>query len=105
MEIELRRERPEDYRETEEMVRAAFWNHFAPGCDEHYLLHVMRSCPAFLPELDIVAVFEGRIVGNVDYTRAVVLGDDGAKREVLALGPIAVLPEFQGRGVGRKLIG
>ena len=80
MEIELRRERPEDYRETEEMVRAAFWNHFAPGCDEHYLLHVMRGCPAFLPELDIVAVFEGRIVGNVDYTRAAVLGDDGAKR-------------------------
>ena len=105
VEIELRRERPEDYRETEEVIRAAFWNHFAPGCDEHYLLHVMRGCPAFLPELDIVAVFEGRIVGNVDYTRAAVLGDDGAKREVLALGPIAVLPEFQGRGVGGKLIG
>ena len=46
VEIELRRERPEDYRETEEVVREAFWNHFAPGCDEHYLLHVMRGCPA-----------------------------------------------------------
>ena len=99
MEIELRRERPEDYSETEQVVREAFWNHFGPGCDEHYLLHIMRGCPAFLPQLDIVAVHEGRIVGVSVCVRAVIKGDDGTDREVLTLGPIAVLPEYQGRGV------
>lgn len=104
MEIELRRERPEDYSETERVVREAFWNHFCPGCDEHYLLHIMRGCPAFLPQLDIVAVHEGRIVGVSVCVRAVIKGDDGTDCEVLTLGPIAVLPEYQGRGVGSRLI-
>ncbi|MBC8569420.1 GNAT family N-acetyltransferase [Zongyangia hominis] len=104
MEIELRTERPEDYRETENVTREAFWNHFVPGCCEHYLLHIMRDCPAFLPELDIVAVYDGSIVGNVICTKSVVKGDDGKEYEVLGLGPISVLPAYQGKGIGGKLI-
>lgn len=102
--IELRVEQPQEYRETEIVVREAFWNHFAPGCDEHYLLHIMRGCPAFVPELAIVAVYEGRVIGNIVYLKASVKGDDGNDHEVLCLGPIAVLPEHQGKGVGGKLI-
>ena len=50
----IRLEQPEDYRETEELVREAFWNIYHPGCSEHYLLHVMRDDPAFVRELDFV---------------------------------------------------
>lgn len=104
MDIELRPERPADYRETENVTREAFWNHFCPGCNEHYLLHVMRDVPAFLPELDIVAVHGGKIVGNAIYAKSVVQGDDGVDYEVVGLGPISVLPEYQGRGLGGRLI-
>ena len=68
MEIKLRPETPADYREAENVTREAFWNHFAPGCNEHYLLHVMRGSPAFVPELDFVAELDGRIVGLVACT-------------------------------------
>lgn len=104
MDIELRLQQPADYRETEIVTREAFWNHFSPGCNEHYLLHIMRGSPAFLPQLDVVAVHNGRIVGNIVYMKAVIQGDDGKAYEVLSLGPISVLPEYQRKGVGRKLI-
>ena len=104
MNIELRTEQPEDYREMENVIREAFWNHYTPGCNEHYLIHIMRACPAFVPELDIVAAQDGRVIGNVVHLKAVIKGDDGNDYEVLSLGPIAVLPEFQGKGIGGKLI-
>lgn len=104
MEIEVRRVRPEDYPATEHVMREAFWNHFVPGCDEHYLLHTMRTCSAFVPELDLVATADDDVVGNVVCMRSVIEGDDGETREVLTLGPIAVLPTYQSAGVGAALI-
>lgn len=104
MELIIRPEQPSDYRETEEVTREAFWNHYAPGCCEHYLLHIMRECPAFLPELALVAVQEGRIVGAVVSLKAAIFGDDGREYEVLTLGPIAVLPGYQRQGIGTRLI-
>lgn len=104
MEILLRPELPADYRETENVTREAFWNRYAPGCCEHYLLHILRDAPGFVPELDLVAVHEGRIVGNVACMKGVVEGDDGNRYEVLTLGPLSVLPSFQGRGIGSRLI-
>lgn len=95
---------PADYRQTENLTREAFWNHYSPGCCEHYLLHVMRDSPAFVPELDVVAECDGRIVGNAVCMRAVVDTDDGAQYEVLTLGPISVLPEYQFKGIGSRVI-
>ena len=70
MNIDLRLELPEDYRESEEVMREAFWNYYAPGCDEHYLLHIMRNTPNFIPELDYVAISEGKIVGVVVFLKS-----------------------------------
>ena len=102
--IELRPERPADFRRVEELTRDAFWNHYAPGCDEHYLAHILRDSPDFVPELDYVAVCGGQTVGNIMYTRARILLDRGGERDVLCFGPLAVAPPFQGRGVGSALV-
>jgi len=104
MDIELRLEDEKDYRETENMIREAFWNRYVPGCDEHYLMSVMRGKPDFLHELDFVAVHEGRIVGNIACAKGRIRCDDGQEIEVVSLGPIAVLPEYQAKGIGRQLI-
>ena len=104
MDIEIRLEQPADYRETEQVIREAFWNCYSPGCTEHYLLFVMRGSPDFIPELDFVAVADGRIIGSVVFMKSFVSGDDGKRYDVLSLGPIGVLPAFQRKGVGRMLI-
>lgn len=104
MNIQLRLEQPTDYRETENVTREAFWNNHSPGCDEHYLLNIMRDCPAFVHELDVVAVDDNKIVGNIVYVKAIIQGDNGNIYDVLTLGPISVLPEYQNKGIGGKMI-
>ena len=94
MNIELRLEQPEDYRKTEEIMREAFWNYYAPGCYEHYLLHIMRNSPNFVKELDFVAVWENKIIGSVVCLKSFIVADNGNKYEVLSMGPIAVLPKY-----------
>ena len=102
--IQLRQETEQDYFETENLIREAFWNHYTPGCSDHYLVHIMRDCPAFVPELDLVAVGGEKIVGNVMCLKSYISGDDGERYEVLSLGPIGVLPEYQKKGIGGKMI-
>ena len=50
----IRLEKPEDYRETENLTREAFWNVYKPGCLEHYVLHSFRDKEDFVPGLDFV---------------------------------------------------
>ena len=102
-ELVIRPERPEDYAAAEAMTCRAFWNKYQPGCDEHYLVHKLRNDPAYVPELSRVAVVDGRVVGAVYYSRAVVRGPLG-EQEVLTFGPLCVEPDCQGRGVGARLL-
>ena len=97
----IRNEPPADYRAVEELTRLAFWNVNMPGCDEHYLVHIMRSHPDFISELDFVIEEDGKIVGNVIYTRATLIGRSGRAKNILTFGPLSVLPEYQRRGYGK----
>ena len=100
----LRRETSADYSAVETLTREAFWNLHGPGCDEHYLAHMLRGSDAFLPALDFVAELDGRIVGNILYARSCVALDAGGELPVITFGPVSVLPEFQRQGVGSALI-
>ena len=104
MDITLRQEASGDYEQPESVTREAFWNQYAPGCMEHYLLHIMRTCPAFIPELDIVALSQNMVVGHAICLRAVIHADSGREHSVLTLGPLSVLPAYQHRGIGGRMI-
>ena len=104
MELELRTERPDDYREVEDLTREAFWDVHVPGCVEHYLAHVMRSHADFVPELDYVALDGDRIVGSIMYAKAWLDSEGGESLPILTFGPLSVLPAYQRRGVGSRLV-
>jgi len=103
MNITIRNEIESDRHETENVTREAFWDLYQPGCDEHLILHQLRESAAFIPELDLVACQGDRIIGNIVYTRAKVKNETSEK-EVLCMGPLSVLPEFQKKGVGSFLL-
>ena len=71
MEVLIRNEREEDARAVEEVTREAFWNLYVPGCSEHYIVHTLRKHKDFIRELDYIAIVDGRVVGNIMYTREI----------------------------------
>ena len=102
--IMIRNEKKADYEVVEKITREAFYNLYVPGCVEHYLVHIMREHEDFLPELDFVLELNGEVIGNVMYTKARLLDEDGNKKEILTFGPLCIKPENQRQGYGKKLI-
>lgn len=100
----FRLETPCDYREVENLVREAFWNVYCPGCREHYVIHVLRDDAAFVRELNLVMLLDGRIVGQNVFVRATIKGDDGTSVPVLTMGPISVEPHLRRKGYGKALL-
>ena len=100
----IRLEKEEDYREVENLVREAFWNVYRPGCSEHYVIHVLRSDPAFVKELDFVMEQDGRIIGQNMFMRTVIQADDGREIDVLTMGPIGIVPDRKRMGYGKCLL-
>lgn len=102
--LNIRNETPADRQAVETLTRRAFYNLYVPGCHEHYLVHIMRDHPDFLPELDFVLELDGEVIGSILYTRSTLTGETGERRDVLTFGPVCVAPEHQRRGYGKRLI-
>lgn len=100
----IRNEKESDYSIVEEITRKAFYNLYIPGCIEHYLVHIMRNHEDFIPELDFVAELDGQVIGNIMYTKAKLVDESGFEKEILTFGPISVLPEYQRKGYGKRLM-
>jgi putative acetyltransferase len=97
----IRLEQPVDIDQIHDLHRVAF-----AGPSEAELVDTVRSSPWFVPELSLVAVTDDRsVLGHVLISQIDLQPADGAAQiEVLALAPIAVLPQHQGRGIGSALM-
>lgn len=106
MPVTIRAATASDHGSTELLTRQAFWNHFQPGSDEHYLLRLIRNHVDYIPELDLVAEAEdGKLIGSIVYTHSTITRADGSQVDkVITFGPVSVLPEYQRQGVGAELI-
>ena len=104
MEINIRLETEADYFEVEELTRVAFWNLYVPGCDEHYLCHILRDHKDFIEDLDYVAETDGKIIGSIMYSDSFLISDDGEKVQIVSFGPLCVHPDYQRKGIGTALI-
>jgi len=67
--MNIRLETINDYSTVEELTREAFWNLYRPGCDEHYLCHILREHEDFIHELDYLVEINGNIVASIMYSR------------------------------------
>ena len=102
--MELRLENEKDYFEVENLTREAFWDVYRPGCSEHLVLNKLRQADSFIKDLDYVLIEDGKIVGNIVYTKMFTGTERKMSDEVIAFGPISVHPDFQKKGLGKKLI-
>ena len=100
----IRLEKLDEHREVENLVREAFWNIYRPGCLEHFVLHQLRNDPDFVPELDFVMEMNGRLIGQNMFMKAAIKADDGRNIPIMAMGPICITPEYQGKCYGKILL-
>ncbi|MEM9824491.1 MAG: N-acetyltransferase [Bacteroidota bacterium] len=103
MEYVLRKESPQDYHEVERLVEVAFQSVEHSDHREHLLVARLRKSASFIPDLSIVAVYEDQLVGHILVTK-IQITHPTCRFESLALAPVSVLPAFQGKGIGGKLI-
>ncbi|MGH7894078.1 MAG: GNAT family N-acetyltransferase [Candidatus Binatia bacterium] len=92
--LAVRAEAPADVAGIREVSDAAFGQ-----AAEGELLCRLRDAGALT--LSVVAVFECTIVGHVGFSPVEI---DGATSAPLGLGPLAVLPAYQGSGIGSRLV-
>ncbi len=97
--IFVRQETQTDRANVYQLVKEAFSTAEHSDGTEQDLVNALRKGDAFIPELSLVAIIGEKIVGYVLFTKATVGG-----HEVLALAPLAILPEYQRRGVGTALV-
>lgn len=100
----IRMEQPCDFSTVENLTRESFWNVYHPGCTEHYVLHCFRDNPDFIPELSLVMEKDGKIIGHVMYSKAVISLEDGGILPSWTFGPISIHPDYKRQGYGLKLL-
>ncbi|MHC5267872.1 GNAT family N-acetyltransferase [Enterococcus sp. LJL98] len=97
--MKIRQETPKDYEEVYEVVKKAFEVADLADGNEQDIVVKLRQGESFIPELSLVAEEEGKVVGHILFTKGKV-----GTQEVLALAPLAILPEYQRKGIGGQLI-
>lgn len=97
MNIIVRKEEEKDYPRVYEINKLAFEQE-----NESKLIEKIRKGNNFIPELSIVAEVDNQIVGHILFSKIQIVGD--SVYETLALGPMAVIPQFQKQGIGSLLI-
>ena len=102
--IVIRNEKKEDWETVEKITRQAFYNLYVPGCVEHYLVHIMREHEDFIPELDFVLELDGQVIGNIIYTKAKLIDENGTEKEILTFGPVSIHPGYKRMVYGKMLM-
>lgn len=89
--------------EHEAAVEALLDRAFEPGRHARTAYRV-RGAARALPALSFVAVEDGAVAGSIQCWPVRFVGDDGAEVPLVMVGPVAVAPERQQGGVGRRLM-
>lgn len=104
MEIKIRKEEKEDFKKVFELIRLAFENEELSDHKEQFLVERLRNSDAFVLELSLIAEVDNQIAGYILLTKINIEDKDKNTYTSLALAPVAVLPNYQGKGIGGKLI-
>lgn len=103
----IRQEQPSDAAAIRDLHRRAFAKPATKDAPAAYgdlearLVDELRAEGDLVEPLCLVAARDGKVVGHVAMSRATL---DGRPVDLVALGPLGVLPELQGEGIGSALV-
>lgn len=97
--VSIRYELPEDIEAIGQVTQAAFATLEISSHTEQFIVTALRNANALT--LSLVATQNGQVVGHIAFS-PVTLSD--GTQDWYGLGPVSVLPELHGKGIGRALI-
>jgi putative acetyltransferase len=97
--MHIRDERPEDADTIFNITEAAFRDMPHSDGDEQHLVNALRDGEALT--VSLVAEQDGTLVGHIAFSPVTI---NGAPGHWYGLGPVSVLPELHGQGIGSSLI-
>ncbi|MEG2786365.1 MAG: N-acetyltransferase [Romboutsia sp.] len=103
MNINIRKENAEEKELVYNLIKEAFKGETRSNGGEQDLVNRLRHSNSYIPQLSLVALDGEKIVGHIMFTKISIENQDD-KVEGLALAPLAVLPEYQKKGIGSNLI-
>lgn len=92
----VRAEKEEDHGAVRRVNESAFGSP-----DEADLVEALR--PAARPYVSLVAVLDGQVVGHIFFSPVRIESEAGVW-SAMGLAPMAVQPEYQGQGIGGRLV-
>ncbi|GAB4290215.1 MAG: N-acetyltransferase [Coriobacteriia bacterium] len=95
----IRPETPGDVPAIRRVNVEAFVDHPVSRQTEHLIVEALRGAGAL--EISLVADADGEVVGHIAFSAARIAD---AREGWRLLGPVAVLPDRQGEGIGRALV-
>ncbi|GAB2462328.1 N-acetyltransferase [Comamonas humi] len=102
MTLQLRHETPDDVAAIDAVTVAAFADAPHTSHTEQFIVYALRRANELA--LSIVAEEQGQIVGHVAVSPVAITGGRGGADGWYGLGPISVVPQRQGRGIGARLM-
>jgi len=97
--MHIRKETPEDVAEIRSLTDEAFCNAAHSSGKEGEIVDALRAAKALT--LSLVAEEDRRVLGHVAFSPVLIGGED---KGWYGLGPVSVLPDRQGEGIGSMLI-
>lgn len=103
MNLSIRKIRPQDYSTVATIIKTAF-QHSAYGYNnEVELVDKIRQQQSY-QDLEWVACYQHQLVGHILFSHSEIKQGNQQRLTGLCLAPLAVLPEYQSKGIGSELI-
>lgn len=99
MNIQIRDEQNTDIQTIFDLTKAAFNDEEYSSHTEQFIVNALRAAKQLT--VSLVAETQGKIVGHIAFSPVSI--SDGTT-DWYGLGPISVLPEYQGKGIGSELM-
>jgi putative acetyltransferase len=96
---DIRPETPNDF----EGIRIVNHQAFKNQPNEANLIEAIRKSELFIPQLSLVAVLDDDVIGHILFS-PIFIETNEEKIQTLGLAPMAVKQEYQGVGIGSKLV-
>ncbi len=98
--LTIRPERAGEFPIICDLIRDAFATARVADGDEQDYMNSLRASENYIPELALVLLVDGRLVGHIALTRVPLRTDDGRAVRSLLLAPLSIGPGEQSKGYG-----